>query len=149
MFTGSTSMNDFLAESDIETENGRMVLDIIERISETWGEEIPKEYKRFIANVCKQSSVAGLLQVTSNLSLIYLESFCQETLDIRSVEEDGKLGFIQKEMPAFWPMLTSVLDLEGSKYLPIDVQHIVLKLTGLSIVRALPVHRCRRAVLQT
>ena len=73
-------MNDFLAESDIETENGRMVLDIIERISETWGEEIPKEYKRFIANVCKQSSVAGLLQVTSNLSLIYLESFCQKTL---------------------------------------------------------------------
>jgi hypothetical protein len=59
-------MNDFLAKSDIETENGRMVLDIIERISETWGEEIPKEYKRFIANVCKQSSVAGLLQVTSN-----------------------------------------------------------------------------------
>ena len=121
-------MTDFLEEAEMETLNGRMVYDLIDRISATWDEEMPQEYKRFLGNICKPSSVAGLLQVSSDLSLVYLEAFCQETLDIRSVEESDKLGFMLKELPAFWPMVTNILDIEGSKYLPVDIRNIVLKL---------------------
>ena len=121
-------MTDFLEEAEMETFNGRMVYDLIDRIYATWDEEMPQEYKRFLGNICKPSSVAGLLQVRSDLSLTYLEAFCQETLDIRSVEESDKLGFMQNELPAFWPMMTNILDIEGSKYLPVDVKNIVIKL---------------------
>ena len=121
-------MADFLAENALETENGQLVFVLIDRIAASWPENIPKEYKRLIANICKQTSVAGLLQVTSNTALEYLESFCNETLDVRSVVEIGKLGFLKQQLPAFWPMLTDILDLEGKKYLPADVCQIVLKL---------------------
>ena len=131
VITGTLSVGDFLTDPGIETENGRLVVGLINRIAATWGDEIPKEYKKFMANICKQSSVAGLLQVTSNLPLTYLESFCHESLDIRSVEEMDKLGFVQKQIPAFWPILTDILNLEGTKYLPVDVRAIVLKLVAM------------------
>ena len=131
VLTESTGIEDFLTEPGIESERGRMVLALINRIFTTWGDEMPKQYKRFIANICKQTSVAGFLQVTSNLPLNYLELFCQETLDLRSVDEIEKLEFMQKQLPAFWPMLTNILDLEGTKYLPPDVKCIVLKLIDI------------------
>ena len=130
LLTGAQNMDEFLEEEEeqLVTENSRLISDLICRLGRTWLDEIPKEYKRFIANVCKQSSVSGLLQVTSNQPLNYLHSFCQETLDIRSVEEADKLIFLQQQLPAFWQKLTNLLDLEGSKYLPVDVRQIVLKL---------------------
>jgi hypothetical protein len=75
VITGTLSVGDFLTDPGIETENGRLVVGLINRIAATWGDEIPKEYKKFMANICKQSSVAGLLQVTSNLPRIYLDIF--------------------------------------------------------------------------
>ena len=51
-----------------------------------------------------------------------------ETLDVRSVTELEKLCLLKTQLPAFWPILTDILDLEGKKYLPIDVSRIVLKL---------------------
>ena len=131
VLTESTGIDDFLTEPGIESETGRMVLALIDRIFKTWGEEMPKQYKRFIANICKQTSVAGFLQVTSNLPLNYLELFCHKTLDLRSVDEIEKLDFMQKQLPAFWPMLTNLLDLEGTKYLPTDIKCIVLKLIDI------------------
>ena len=128
LLTGAQSLDDFLTEEDLETENGRLIVELICRIAVTWADEIPKEYTRFIGNICKQTSVAGLLQVTSDLPLTYLESFCQESLDIRSVNEVDKLDFLQHQLPAFWPMLTNILDLEGRKYLPPDVCRIVVKI---------------------
>ena len=128
VLTGSVSVDDFLTEPGIVTENGRMVLALFTQNAATWGNEIPKEYKKLIENICKQSSVAGLLQVTSNLPLTYLDSFCRGELDVRSVEESDKLIFLQKQLPAFWPLLTDILDLEGTKYLPASIAAIVLKL---------------------
>lgn len=130
LLSGAQSMDDFLLEEDevLLTGNARIVSTLLTRIARTWQNEMPVEYTRFLSNVCKQSSVSGLLQVTSSLPLNYLRLFCEETLDIRSVEEVDKLEFLQQQLPAFWPMLTDILDLEGSKYLPADVQPIVLRL---------------------
>ena len=103
LLTGAQNMDEFLEEEEeqLVTENSRLISDLICRLGRTWLDEIPKEYKRFIANVCKQSSVSGLLQVTSNQPLNYLHLFCQDTLDIRSVEEADKLIFLQQQLPAF------------------------------------------------
>ena len=128
VLTDSVSIEEFLADPNIESENGRMVLALFIRNRENWMEEIPIQYKRFIANICKQSSVAGLLQVTSDRPLSYLELFCQEELDIRSTTEVDKLTHLQEQIPAFWPMITNILDLEGSKYLSQEIQPIVRKL---------------------
>ena len=126
-------MAEFLnvAAEDLTTENGQLVTDLIERISTTWPDEIPIQYSRFIQNICKQTSVAGLLQVTNNQPLVYLEAFCQETLDLRSITEKEKLDFMQSQLPCFWPILIDILDLEGTRYLPDDVRSIVLKLTEI------------------
>ena len=56
-------------------------------------------------------------------------SFAFKLLGIlRCVEEIEKLELLQREMPALWPILTSILDLEGTKYLPRDVSRVVLLL---------------------
>ena len=89
-----------------------------------WGNKKP--YRQFISNVCKKTSVAGLIQVTHALPLNYLESFRNEELDVRCVGEIEKLELLQREMPALWPILTRILDLEGTKYLPRDVSRVVL-----------------------
>ena len=77
--------------------HGRLVLAVMNRIAQTWGDE---------------------MQVTENLPLSYLESFCHETLDIRSVREVEKSNILQEQISAFWPMLMDILDLEGEKYKP-------------------------------
>ena len=69
--------------------------------------------------------VTPILQVTRNLPLTYLESLCHESLDIRSVEEVDKHGFVRSKS------LLSGQSLEGTKYLPVDVRAIGLKLVAI------------------
>ena len=49
-------------------------------------------------------------------------------LDIRSSENRDKLQLIMHELPALWPNLLEILNLEKSKFLPRDVSEIVLGL---------------------
>ena len=84
-------MTDFLEEAEMETFNGRMVYDLIDRISATWDEEMPQEYKR-----CKPSSIAGLLQVRS---LQYLRclvdgSHWQGQKKLKKPNKSGKGGHL-------------------------------------------------------
>ena len=126
VLTEAMTMQDFLGGHNITSHNGRMIFEIIERIAGVWNGEIKKPYRQFISNVCKKTSVAGLIQVTHASPLNYLESFCNEELDVRCVGEIEKLELLQREMPALWPILTRILDLEGTKYLPRDVSRVVL-----------------------
>ena len=81
VLTEAMTMQEFLGGHNIESQNGRMIFEIIERIAEAWNGEIKKPYRQFISNVCKKTSVAGLIQVTHALPLNYLEGFCNEELD--------------------------------------------------------------------
>ena len=68
--------------------------------------------------------MAGFCQVLLLQALEYLEQFCSQTLDIRSVGNALEHKQIAEVMPALWPNLLEVL----SKFLADEVSSIIVKL---------------------
>ena len=80
ILTGDISMQDFCEVSEITSDNGRLIMDMVRHILQTFPDEMPSSYKHFIANVCKPTSVRGLLQVLTSEPLEFLEQFCKRQL---------------------------------------------------------------------
>ena len=99
--------------------------DLVTRVSGAWPNQLPEEYRTFLASIAKYTSVAGYMQVLSDVPQ-YLELFCQKQLDLRSTEHKQKLNLVMHEVPAVWPNLLDILILEKSHYLPQDLVVIVL-----------------------
>ena len=76
----------------------------------------------------KETSVAGLLQVTSKQPLKILKKFCQRDLDITKISNSAYLRCLQEEVPPFFDMLEQIRKEEKADYLPEDVSTIVLTL---------------------
>ena len=129
LFGNQINLDDFIQSPDITSENGILIRDLIEFIDGP--EEIALPYKRFIKNVCKPSSVRGLLQVTNFMPIEYLGLFCRNELDIKNLNNLDKLRVVSKELPVFWPMLNDICDLETSAFLPPAVSQIVLKMLDI------------------
>ena len=127
LLTDTISAEDFADSDIIESANGNLVLALVERLSLTT-EEIPKPYRKLLGNICKISSVAGYLQVLSAEPLDSLTEFCLQQLDIRAAENTEIQKKVKEEMPALWPNLVDILNLEHTVYLPEDVSRIILKL---------------------
>ena len=125
LLTDEISIDDFI-ESEFPTENGQLVQSLARRLAGVWPLELPAPYSKFLGSIAKYTSVAGYLQVMSDDPLVHLSFFCQERLDIRSSENRVKLQLIMHELPALWPNLLEILNLEKSKFLPHDVSEIVL-----------------------
>ena len=60
--------------------------------------------------------------------LDYLEEFCKEVLDVRSLASQHQLNILQTSLPAIWPDLDEMCILENSVFLPREVSRIVLRL---------------------
>ena len=60
--------------------------------------------------------------------LEFLDEFCQKSLDLRSAENSEKQQQVATELPALWPNLINILNLEKSDFLPGDVSAIISKL---------------------
>ena len=131
LLTNAISVDDFLDSDVISSGNGALVEDLVRRIDGNWPGEIPSPYTRLIGNVCKISSVAGYLQILTPESLEYLEDFCNQNLELRSARNLQKQKCVAKEMPALWPNLVAILNLENVNFLPDDVANIVLKLISI------------------
>jgi hypothetical protein len=84
-----------------------------------------------IGNLCKPTSVASYLQVTDDKPLVYLQSFCLEQLNLRSAGNQDKLQIISSQLPALWPNLMDIMELESSEYLPHDLAIIVERLVEI------------------
>ena len=128
LLTNDISDDEFLESEELSSEHGRMVVTLVERLSCSYQDELPKPYRRFLANISKYSSVAGFLQVLSQQTLEFLAEFCHQQLDIRTAGNSRKLKQVAEELPALWPNIINILDLEKSKFLPEDVSVIILKL---------------------
>ena len=129
LLTDTVSYDDFLESDDITSENGQMLSTLIARISLSWPSEvIPKPYAKLLGNISKYSSVAGYMQVMSGQPLEFLEEFCHQRFDLRSGENGEQQKQVAAELPALWPNLIDILNLEKSNFLPDDVGAIVLKL---------------------
>ena len=70
------------------------------------------------------SSVSGYLQVLSVEPLNFLPSDIRSLFCSKQSENETHIG----RMPALWPNLEDILNLESSVYLPQDVSNIILKL---------------------
>ena len=130
LLTEEISTEEFL-ESDFSTDNGDLVHDLVTRLSQSWPDDLPAPYRRFLCSIAKYTSVAGYLQVLSNTPLVYLADFCQELLDLRSSANRDKLQNVMHELPALWPNLLDILNMEKSNFLPPDVSRIVLCLVTI------------------
>ena len=89
-----------LGSNDIMTENGQMIRRLVELISVSWPDEIPPDYKTFLGNISKYSSVAGFLEVSSPQPLQLLEDFCDQTLNLRLAEHRNEQKIVTEELPA-------------------------------------------------
>ena len=128
LLTEDIEIDQFITSNILQSDNSRLLVSLVDRVSETWPDQIPEPYKRFIGNVCKPTSVSSYLRVTSDLPLVVLQSFCEETINVRSAANQNDLVLITKELPALWPNILEIVNLEKSEYLPQDMSRIILKM---------------------
>ena len=128
LLTENISIHDFITSNQIQSDNVQLLIPLLERIEENWPAEIPAKYKRLICNLCKATSVASYMQVTSDEPLQILQSFCEQTLNVRSAENQQHLNILIRELPALWPNLLDIMNLECSQSLPNEVAAIVIRM---------------------
>ena len=126
LLTGNVDMEHFINSDIIKSENGKSIQELVRYIQLKWPLKIPDVFVKFIADISKSSSVAGLLQVTNHRTLVLLKKFCLEEIDIRSPTQDSKLKYLNSELPTFWPQLVAICELNKSTFLPSSVRKIVL-----------------------
>ena len=115
-------------EENLRSDNGQLVLNLARRLHRQWPDEVPKPYKKFIANISKETSAAGYLNVTSKESLKLLSRFCRGNIDLLSHDSMSLLRKVQRELPAVLKNITDMLKLENRHDLPPDVSVILLKI---------------------
>ena len=128
LLTGDICMETFSTSNDITTENGIMIMDLVRYIREKFPEEIPNPYVRFLKNISKNSSARSLVQVNGIEVLEHLSQFCRQELDLRVLSNQDKLKGISEALPAVWPILENICSIEKSKFLPVLVSRIVLRI---------------------
>ena len=128
LVTGNIDMDNFINTSEIQSENGKLIQNLIKFIQSKWPLRIPEIFIRFIADIAKSSSVAGLLQVTSNKPLTILKKFCLEEINVRSPSQHENLSILNAQLPTFWPQLIEICELNKSEFLPESVKLIVLRI---------------------
>ena len=131
LVTKEVTMEDFVQGKEIKSDNGKMLINLVKHILETFPEKIPHQYISLLTNVSKNSSARSLLQTNTIEPLKLLQSFCLEDLDLRIVENNLQLQTISSSLPALWPILEEICLLEKTKFLPKEVSEIIIKLLTL------------------
>ena len=89
---------------------------------------LPLCYSNFLAELGKNTAVAGILQCKNQNSLKTLRSFCLRQINIRDGNHQSEIQLLMSELPVFWNLLLKILLYENSSFLPRTVSNIVLKL---------------------
>jgi hypothetical protein len=131
VLTGDLTMRDFVEISDMTSSNGLLIIDLVRHILEKFPEGMPACYRHFLANVCKPTSVRGLLQVLTPEPLLYLEQFCKEELNLHAHSSQMQLKYLTVSLPAIWPDLDRICNLTNSEFLPKEVSTVILKLLSI------------------
>ena len=129
--TGYITFQNFAEISDMTSTNGLLIIAIARHILEKFPEGMPSCYRHFLANVCKPTSVRGLLQVLSSEPLLYLEQFCKEELNLHAHSSQMQLKCVATSLPAIWPDLDRICNLTNSEFLPKEVSTVILKLLSI------------------
>lgn len=135
LLTGGVTLEDFVMSRKERSENFQMLVNVATVLVEKNCTEVPKPYKRFLANVAKATSVSGLLQPTGPRALEYLEMFANmttdaasETLDLLDINNSEKLIFVIKEIPVFWSMISDIMKHDNARILSNEIATIVKRI---------------------
>ena len=131
LLTGGTTVSEFCSANLFSSQNAKLLLKLLTRIKEKHPENIPDQYHSFITDVCKNSPIAGYMQVTSNKPLILLRQFCVRQLDVRSGLFNTELYELRSQLPVLWQQLVNICEYEDSNFLPHDISGIVLALLNI------------------
>ena len=100
LLSGKSDMNQFIRSSEIKSENGKLIQNLIKFVQEKYPLRILHEYSNFLADVCKPSAVAGYLQVRREKPLILLKKYFKELINLRHCSNISNLSLIEMELPA-------------------------------------------------
>ena len=125
------SITEILRSRKKKSENFKLVLKILDRIKEL--SEVPSCYKDLLMELSKNSPVVGILQITKRQTLKYLREFCIRQKNVRDGNHHQELMLLMSELPAFFPILVRICDLEGSDFLPPDVSGVILSLIKIRL----------------
>ena len=128
LLTGDTTMTQFVANDVLKSENSLLVVNVVIDIQERFPLKMPDPYIDLLGNIAKNSSARSLLQVKELTILETLSNYCREELDIRILENRDKMSSLIKSLPALWPLLDEICNLESRKYLPRPVSKLILGL---------------------
>ena len=126
--TEKNSFQEFLLSANFKSDRGKLIKQVIDRLSQNSSDQLPEPYTHFLADVSKNTPVAGLIQVTNKKTLLLLRQFCVRQLDVRNGSHSQELNILNCELPSFWPQIINICDFEKSNFLPHDVSKIVLAL---------------------
>ena len=108
-----------------KTPNGNLIKNLVTRLIQDFNGEIPEHYQKLLENLSKISPVCGFLQPTGPEALDLLLSFCDQTIDLRTVDNIARSRKLRAEIPALWPLLCKILNLEKARWLPDDLSLVV------------------------
>ena len=133
LLSGDMSMDEFTASDKISSANGLLVINVVMHISMKFPLKIPEPYVAFLSNISKNSSARSLLQVNDLKNLEVLAEYCKEELDLRIFVNKDKLNSLVKTLPALWPIIDSICELEETKFLPRVVSKVILSLLKIRV----------------
>ena len=126
----SWTAQEYLSEN-CRTVNAQMVRDLLLRVTNNFSDDIPPPYKELISNLCKNSSISGLLQCTSDFPLELLKQFCERRLNLRTQEQKENVVTMKRELPVIWMIIRDIFEIESQTWLPRDVEQILLKIVHI------------------
>ena len=131
LLTGSISVEFFCSSVSLTSSNGKLVEKVVTRLSKDFTDVLPQPYQVFLTDACKNSPVAGYIQVTRNRPLVLLRQFCIKQLDARNGHHQEELSELKSQLPSLWKQLVDICVLENSSFLPHDVSAIVLAMLNI------------------
>ena len=119
LVTDGVTLKDFLKDRNVKqlkSENSKLLVKIIKKQSVL--QSLPDCYKSLIAELVKNSPVAGLIQTTSKRALVLLKQFLKRKLDLLDGSHQSELKFLRSELLGFLPLLLEICDFEKQNFLP-------------------------------
>ena len=126
--TGSINIQEFLEKSEavLVSDNSKKIIDIVRRFSEK--ENLPESYVAFLAEITKNSPVAGFLQVTDRRALYLLREYCLRNVNLREISNLEDMKLVQRQLPIMWGMILNISREENNIWLPRDISAVITEL---------------------
>ena len=128
---GKVTVSEILNCKKKKSDNFILIGNLLNRIKDC--EEIPFCYQELLIETSKNTPVAGIFQVTQRKTLKLLRQFCLKEVNFRDGMHHQELKILMSDLPAIFPIIIRICNLEDSDFLPTDINRIILSLLRIRI----------------